>query len=171
MLVAHCTALKSAWPYRQSQRRAAGSFGTPIGPRWASIYSSGPAATGFSTHHPSKRQSVRPWMFSEHRGDELVTASKFVADHSDTYQVKRLCEIVELERSSYYAWKSAEPARAARTEADAQRAEQIRVIHAEDNTSGAPRITDELNDSVAADEKVNRKRAVWVGLTHRDRAP
>ncbi|AHD23399.1 transposase [Rhodococcus pyridinivorans SB3094] len=100
-----------------------------------------------------------------------MTASKFVADHSDTYQVKRLCEIVELERSSYYAWKSAEPARAARTEADAQRADRIRAIHAQDNTSGAPRITAELNDSVAADEKVNHKRAVWVGLTHRDRAP
>lgn len=87
---------------------------------------------------------------------------QFVADHSDTYQVKRLCELVELERSSYYAWKSAEPARAARAEADAQLAERIRVIHTEDNTYGAPRITAELNDGVTADEKVNHKRVARV---------
>jgi hypothetical protein len=37
---------RSAWPYRQSQRRAAGSCRTPIGPRRASIISSDPAATG-----------------------------------------------------------------------------------------------------------------------------
>ena len=32
MLVAHCAALKSAWPCRQFQRRAAGSCGTSLGP-------------------------------------------------------------------------------------------------------------------------------------------
>lgn len=40
-----------------------------------------------------------------------MTRFQFVADHSDAYQVKRLCELVELERSSYYAWKAAEPDR------------------------------------------------------------
>ena len=34
------------WPYRQSQRRGAGSCRTPIGPRKASISSSDQAATG-----------------------------------------------------------------------------------------------------------------------------
>ena len=87
---------------------------------------------------------------------------QFVADHSDTYQVKRLCELVEIERSSYYAWKSAEPARAARVDADAQLAARIRVIHTEDNTYGAPRITAELNDDVTVDERVNHKRVARV---------
>jgi transposase InsO family protein len=91
-----------------------------------------------------------------------VTRFHFVADHSDTYQVKRLCELVEIERSSYYAWKSAEPARAARAEADAQLAERIRAIHTEDNTYGAPRITAELNDGVTVDERVNHKRVARV---------
>ena len=91
-----------------------------------------------------------------------MTRFQFVADHSDAYQVKRLCELVELERSSYYAWKAAEPDRAARAEADAQLAERIRVIHTEDNTYGAPRITAELNDGVAADEKINHKRVARV---------
>ena len=91
-----------------------------------------------------------------------MTRFQFVADHSDTYQVKRLCELVELERSSYYAWKSAEPARAARVEADVQLAERIRAIHAEDNTYGAPRITAELNDGASAGGKVNHKRVARV---------
>ncbi len=91
-----------------------------------------------------------------------MTRFQFVADHSDTYQVKRLCELVELERSSYYAWKSAEPARAARVEAEVQLAERIRAIHAEDNTYGAPRITAELNDGASAGGKVNHKRVARV---------
>ncbi len=91
-----------------------------------------------------------------------MTRFQFVADHSDTYQVKRLCELVELERSSYYAWKSAEPDRTARAEADAQLAERIRAIHTEDNTYGAPRITAELNDGVTVNERVNHKRVARV---------
>ncbi|RGP46562.1 transposase [Rhodococcus erythropolis] len=91
-----------------------------------------------------------------------MTRFQFVADHSDTYQVKRLCQLVEIERSSYYAWKSAETTRAARAEADAQLAERIRVIHTEDNTYGAPRITAELNDGVTMDERVNHKRVARV---------
>lgn len=91
-----------------------------------------------------------------------MTRFHFVADHSDTYQVKRLCEFVDLERSSYYAWKSAEPDRAARAEADAQLADRIRAIHTEDNTYGAPRITAELNDGAPADSKVNHKRVARV---------
>ena len=91
-----------------------------------------------------------------------MTRFQFVADHSDTYQVKRLCELVELERSSYYAWKSAEPDRTARAAADAQLAERIRAIHTEDNTYGAPRITAEPNDGVTVNERVNHKRVARV---------
>lgn len=56
---------------------------------------------------------------------------QFVADHSDTFEVKRLCELVEVERSSFYAWKAAAPTRAA---GDAQLAERIRirVVHDDD---------------------------------------
>ena len=38
---------------------------------------------------------------------------QFVADNSATFEVKRLCELVEIERSSYYAWLKAAPARKA----------------------------------------------------------
>ena len=81
---------------------------------------------------------------------------QFVADNSDHFAarggVKRLCELVEIERSSYYAWLNAAPARAARAAADVELAARIRAIHAADNTIGAPRMTAELNDQLAAEE-------------------
>lgn len=87
---------------------------------------------------------------------------QFVADNSATFEVKRLCELVEIERSSYYAWLKAAPARVARAAADEALAERIRAVHAEDNTQGAPRITAELNENTAAGERVNHKRVARV---------
>jgi transposase InsO family protein len=99
-----------------------------------------------------------------------VNRFQFVADHSTTssatvrpgWSVKRLCELVEVERSSYYAWVKAAPARRARAAADAELAGRIRAVHADDNTCGAPRITAELNDGVPADQRVNHKRVARV---------
>ena len=87
---------------------------------------------------------------------------QFVADNSTTYPVKRLCELVEVERSSYYAWKAGAPARAERAAADAELAKQIRAVHDQDNTQGVPRITAELNDGRPAGEWVNHKRVARV---------
>lgn len=87
---------------------------------------------------------------------------QFVADNSATFEVKRLCELVEIERSSYYAWLKAAPAREGRARADAELVERIRAVHAEDNTCGAPRITAELNDNTPAGERVNHKRVARV---------
>lgn len=86
----------------------------------------------------------------------------FVADNSATFEVKRLCALVEIERSSYYAWLNAAPARAERARADAELATRIRAVHAEDDTQGAPRITAELNDNAPAGERVNHKRVARV---------
>lgn len=87
---------------------------------------------------------------------------QFVADHSATFEVKRLCQLLEVERSSYYAWKAAAPARQARADADAALAERIRAVHDEDTTCGAPRITAELNDGAPAGQRVNHKRVARV---------
>jgi transposase InsO family protein len=98
-----------------------------------------------------------------------VSRFQFVADNSTTsgqgrpgWTVKRLCELVEVERSSYYAWKAGAPARAERAAADAALVEQIKKIHDEDKTCGAPRITAELNDGRPAGERVNHKRVARV---------
>ena len=87
---------------------------------------------------------------------------QFVADNSATFEVKRLCELVEVERSSYYAWKAGAPARAARAAADTALAQRIRTIHDTDNTLGAPRVTAELNDDAPVQERVNHKRVARV---------
>ena len=87
---------------------------------------------------------------------------QFVADHSTTYPVKRLCELVEIERSSYYAWQTGAPARSAREESDGELLKRIRIIHAEDDAQGAPRITAELNDGAAPEDRVNHKRVARV---------
>ncbi|MBM7509617.1 transposase InsO family protein [Nocardioides salarius] len=87
---------------------------------------------------------------------------QFVADNSATFEVKRLCELVEIERSSYYAWLKAAPARQERARADAELATRIRAAHAEDKTCGAPRITAELNDNAPGGERVNHKRVARV---------
>ena len=87
---------------------------------------------------------------------------QFVADNSTTFEVKRLCELVEIERSSYYARVKAAPGREARAVADAALAERIRSAHQQDKTCGAPRITAELNDGAPAGERVNHKRVARV---------
>lgn len=95
---------------------------------------------------------------------------QFVADHSATYQVKRLCQAVEIRRSSYYAWKAGAPARAQRAAADAELAAKVRVIQdpkaGGDRAYGAPRVTAELNDALPADERVNHKRVARVMREH-----
>jgi transposase InsO family protein len=91
-----------------------------------------------------------------------VSRFQFVADNSTTFEVKRLCELVEIERSSYYAWKAGAAARAERAAGDAALAERIRVIHKDDNTLGAPRMTAELNDGAPEQERVNHKRVARV---------
>lgn len=87
---------------------------------------------------------------------------QFVEDQRSTFEVKRLCEIVEIERSSYYAWRAGAPARQARAEADRRLVERIRSIHEEDKTVGAPRVTVELNTGVGPEDRVNHKRVARV---------
>ena len=91
-----------------------------------------------------------------------MTRFQFVADHRDTFEVKRLCEIVDVARSSFYAWLAAAPARAVRASADAALAQRIRAIHDTDRAQGVPRITAELNDGKPTQERVNHKRVARV---------
>lgn len=77
--------------------------------------------------------------------------------------MKWLCAIVEIARSSFYAWLAGADGRAAREAADQALAARIRTVHEADNTyGGAPRITAELNDGVPEGERVNHKRVARV---------
>jgi transposase InsO family protein len=91
-----------------------------------------------------------------------VSRFQFVADNSATFEVKRLCELVEVTRSSFYAWHAGAPAREQRAAADAELEARIRKVYQADNTVGAPRITAELSDGVGDGERVNHKRVARV---------
>ena len=95
---------------------------------------------------------------------------QFVADHQTTYQVKRLCQVLELSRSAFYAWQKALPARQQRAEADALLAARIRRVQdpkaGGDPAYGAPRVTVELNDGAAPEDRINHKRVARVMRAH-----
>ena len=75
---------------------------------------------------------------------------QFVADHRNTFEVKRLCEGVEVGRSSFYAWLAGADARAQRQAHDEALAARIRAVHEADRAYGAPRVTAELNDPTSS---------------------
>ena len=91
---------------------------------------------------------------------------QFVEDHRGAYGVKGLCEIVEVARSSFYAWLAAAPTRTARSAAEAALAATIRALQdptqGGDRAHGASRITADLNERVGRGERVNRKRVARV---------
>jgi transposase InsO family protein len=96
-----------------------------------------------------------------------VSRFQFVADHRNTFEVKWLCEIVEVARSSFYAWVNAAAGRTARAAADDALVQRIRAVHTTDTTYGAPRITAELNDGAPDHGRVNHKRVARVMRTAR----
>jgi transposase InsO family protein len=91
-----------------------------------------------------------------------VTRFQFVADHRHAFEVKRLCTVLQVSRSSFYAWLAAAPTRAARAGRDAALTERIRTIHDSDTAQGVPRITAELNDGAPPGARVNHKRVARV---------
>ncbi len=68
---------------------------------------------------------------------------QFVSDNQADLPVTRMCELVEVSRSSFYAWRNHTPS--ARDVADAELLETIRDIYRRSrNTYGAPRIYGQL---------------------------
>ena len=64
---------------------------------------------------------------------------QFVDDHQDTHEVKRMCAVLDIQRSSFYKWRKARPARAARQVADDALLERIRYHFEEwDHTVWVP---------------------------------
>jgi transposase InsO family protein len=72
-----------------------------------------------------------------------VTRFRFVSEHRSEHPIKRLCELVEVSRSSYYEWASRPLS--AHYLADAELANEIYDIHvASQRTYGAPRVDGQL---------------------------
>ncbi|WUH90870.1 IS3 family transposase [Streptomyces sp. NBC_00433] len=98
------------------------------------------------------------------RRDELVRSRfQFVDDHRDTYEVKRLCQVLDVNRSSYYKWLAGAEVRAGRQRQDRVLAEEIRQIHGESGGAyGSPRVAAELREK---GQRVNEKRVARIMRT------
>ncbi|WP_331727915.1 IS3 family transposase [Streptomyces sp. NBC_01176] len=93
----------------------------------------------------------------------MISRFQFVDDHRDTYEVKRLCHVLDMNRSSYYKWLAGAEARAARQHKDRILAEEIREIHGESGGAyGSPRVTAELREK---GRRVNEKRVARIMRT------
>lgn len=95
---------------------------------------------------------------------------QFVEDHKDAWGVKRVCEVVEVARASFYAWLAAAPTRAARAAADAALVARIQVLQdparGGDRAYGAPRVTADLHEGTTPGDRVNHKRVARVMREH-----
>ncbi|MEU2835340.1 IS3 family transposase [Streptomyces lavendulae] len=77
----------------------------------------------------------------------MISRFQFVDDHRATFEVKRLCQVLDLNRSSYYKWRAGAEARATRQRDDQVLAEEIRKVHTESGGAyGSPRVTAELRE-------------------------
>lgn len=93
----------------------------------------------------------------------MTSRFQFVDDHRATYEVKRLCQILDVNRSSYYKWLAGAEARATRRREDLVLAGQIRRVHLESGSAyGSPRVTAELREK---GHVVNEKRVARVMRT------
>ncbi|MBV1851887.1 IS3 family transposase [Catellatospora sp. NEAU-YM18] len=98
---------------------------------------------------------------------------RFISEHR-AYGVKRLCRVLGVGRSGFYAWEAATPARALRKAAEDDLAREISTIHAENRGAyGSKRITAELRRrgrpvNRKKVERIMRQRRI-VGITRRRR--
>lgn len=91
---------------------------------------------------------------------------QFVDDTRTEYPVKRLCEILKIQRSSYYKWRDGAEARQRRIIADALLTVRIRAIFAAENGCyGAKRIAAELSDPDGAYNKPSDSSGATPGAT------
>ncbi|ANE05233.1 integrase [Corynebacterium crudilactis] len=87
---------------------------------------------------------------------------RFVDDTQKNHSVKRLCEVLGLNRSSYYKWKTTSPGREKRLINDAILGARVTAVFTKERGCyGAKRITAELQDQVGH-EPVNHKRVARV---------
>ncbi|WP_433352729.1 IS3 family transposase [Microtetraspora malaysiensis] len=94
----------------------------------------------------------------------LIGRLQFISAHRLVYGVKRLCRVLNVARSAFYAWLGREPARAARAVEDKRIVEKIRRFHGvSGGTNGSPRITADLRDD---GERVNEKRVARLMRVH-----
>ncbi|GAA4981015.1 hypothetical protein GCM10025734_01160 [Kitasatospora paranensis] len=88
----------------------------------------------------------------------------FISTHAAEFGIQRLCEVLGVARSGYYAWRAGARARADRAAAEAALVREIRAVHQETRGAcGVPRVHAELR---AQGRVVNRKRIARLMREH-----
>jgi len=91
-----------------------------------------------------------------------VTGCRFVHDHQAEHAVRDLCRVIELPRSTYYAWLNHEPSQ--RAWEDNALLGEIKEIHTlSRHTYGAPRILGQLRHR---GHRVGRHRVARIMVEH-----
>ncbi|MBO8138860.1 MAG: IS3 family transposase, partial [Desulfotomaculum sp.] len=68
---------------------------------------------------------------------------RFIREHMDEFHVERMCQVLKVSRSTYYAW--CKRSKSQRSQQDAAILEKIKVIHKKSRgTYGSPRIHQQL---------------------------
>ncbi|MFF1308198.1 hypothetical protein [Streptomyces sp. NPDC058307] len=73
---------------------------------------------GHQRNRPAWRISGQGGQVFRRRDELVISHFQFVDDHRDTYEVKRLCQVLDVNRSSYYKWLAGAQARVARRHQD-----------------------------------------------------
>jgi len=93
-----------------------------------------------------------------------VSRFRFISEHRAVFGVKRLCRVLKVSRSGFYAWLAGIPKRAGRVADDNRLLEQIQAIHRQTGGAyGSPRVTVELH---AQGVVVNHKRVERLMRQH-----
>ncbi|MET9778375.1 IS3 family transposase [Streptomyces sp. NPDC006367] len=161
------------WGLRDRERRGAGPAAARAGQTAARATQAAPSADpderirqleANERKLATERDILRKAAKYFGRGDELVRSRfQFVDDHRDAFEAKRLCQVLEVNRSSYYKWRAGQEARAARQRADQRLTARMREVHGETRGAyGSPRVTAELRDQGL---HVNEKRIARVMRT------
>jgi transposase InsO family protein len=98
-------------------------------------------------------------------GDEVRARRwDFISTHADEFGVQRLCDVLGVARSGYYAWQAGARACADRAAAEAALVGEIREVHRETRGAyGVPRVHAELR---AQGRVVNRERIARLMREH-----
>ena len=87
---------------------------------------------------------------------------QFVDDAKNSHSVKRLCEVLKLNRSSYYKWKKTSTTRKKRLLSDAVLGARVKTVFTKERGCyGSKRITAELNDN-STTAPVNHKKIARI---------
>lgn len=72
---------------------------------------------------------------------------RFIRDHAEQFSVGKMCRVLGVSRSGYYAWRQRPPSR--RKQANERLLVEIKAIHAKKNhdTYGSPRVHEELSEN------------------------